>query len=209
MTEKKPPLPMRPDGPVGRAFGWIMEQANAPSYRLVLETLSPKPGDAILEIGFGTGAFLELCAKSARPGLLAGLDPAGTMLEVAQQRLHPYACDTAFDLRLGTDVDIGWPSATFDCAVALHSFQFWEDPARTLGKVLHCLKPDALICLCLRNHGERAPEWLPNPLSRSPREPESTAELLEAAGFADVEIRNRGKHSTLVVARAPPATARK
>ena len=120
MTDKGLPLAMRPDGPLGRSFGWVMERMNAPVYRQMLDALALEKAEAILEIGFGTGAFLELCARATRPRLLAGVDPARTMLEVAQERLRRFEPDTLIDLRLGTDNGLDWPEATFDSVIALH-----------------------------------------------------------------------------------------
>ncbi len=200
MTDKGLPLAMRPDGPLGRSFGWVMERMNAPVYRQMLDALALEKAEAILEIGFGTGAFLELCARATRPRLLAGVDPARTMLEVAQERLRRFEPDTLIDLRLGTDNGLDWPEATFDSVIALHSFQFWEDPAQTLRTLGKRMAPGGRLGLCLRNHGDNPPDWLPNPLSRAPGETGATVELLQEVGFASIRARSLGSHSTLVLA---------
>ena len=47
------PLPMRPEGVAGRAFGLVMEWINQPAYRAAVRLLAPAPDERFLEIGFG------------------------------------------------------------------------------------------------------------------------------------------------------------
>ncbi len=200
MADKRLPLAMRPDGPLGKSFGWVMERMNAPAYRMTLKALAPEAGQSILEIGFGTGAFLERLAQSAAPRLLAGVDPAGTMLEVASARLRAHPLDCQLDLRQGTDRDLDWPDASFDRVAALHSFQFWESPESTLCRIRSLLAQSGLLCLCLRRHGQTPPDWLPNSLSRSPDETIAVVSLLAATGYTGVQVKSTDQHSVIVTA---------
>lgn len=179
------PLPMRPQGVVGRLFGLVMERLNAPAYRRVLELVAPRDGDHLLEIGFGTGRLVELLVTAAPGVRVAGVDPTPTMLEVARARRAVRAAGARVDLRLGGDVPLPWPARHFDGAAALHCFQFWLDPERSLAELRRVLKPGGRVVLVLRDHSRRPPAWLPNPLSRGGREVDAARELLSAAGFAD------------------------
>ena len=186
MTRSKspaPPLPMRPQGAAGRAFGVLMEALNGPAYAYALNLLAVEPASDVLEIGFGTGRMLELML-AATSGRICGVDPTPTMLAVARKRPALRRARARVDLRLGGDADLGWPSASFDRIVALHSFQFWPEPAATAPRLFTLLRPGGRLVLVLRLHrGGGASDWLPNPLSRGPDEQSAAARLFEAAGF--------------------------
>ncbi len=193
------PLPMRPQGLRGRIFGVLMERLNAGAYRRALDALAPKPGERLLEIGFGTGRFAELALVAAPDVTVAGVDPAETMVEVAKARRGVRAAGARADLRHGVDVPLPWSDDAFDAAVALHSFQFWPDPGRTLRELRRVLVPGGRLVIVLRDHARRAPDWLPNPISRSGDEAGGLRKLLGECGF---EVESAGGESEVpIVAR--------
>ena len=184
MTKTKAaPLPMRPQGVAGRAFGVLMEAMNAPAYAYALELLALSPADDVLEIGFGTGRMLDMMLARTT-GRVCGVDPTPTMLAVAKGRPAVRRAKDRVDLRLGGDTDLDWPPASFDRIVALHSFQFWPDPAATAPRLHALLRPGGRLVLVLRDHRSGASDWLPNPLSREAHERVAAARLFTAAGFA-------------------------
>lgn len=192
---------MRPQGLAGRLFGVVMERLNEPAYRRALEELAPSRGERLLEIGFGTGRLVELLLEAAFGVTVAGVDPTPTMLEVARARPRVAAAGDRADLRLGDAQSLPWPDAHFDAALALHSFQFWVEPAAALAEIARVLRPSGRLLLVLRHHGSRAPDWLPNPASRSGHEPEAARELLAGAGFRDVSERPAAGRSRILLAR--------
>ncbi|MEO1473555.1 MAG: class I SAM-dependent methyltransferase [Pseudomonadota bacterium] len=162
-----------------------MERVNAPTYSTLLAEIDLRPADALLEIGFGTGAFLRLAADRLQQGFLAGVDPSPLMLKMTKKKLQQ--TKIAFEVRLGDDQNLDWTEHKFDHVVALHSFQFWHDPASTLDRISYLLKPNGDLWLCLRNHEDNPPDWLPNPISRSRHEVSETLDLLKRLGFQAVQ----------------------
>ena len=184
-SASKPPLPMRPEGLAGRLFGLVMERLNAPAYRRAVELLAPRAGERVLEVGFGTGRLVEGLLAAAPGVQVAGVDPTPTMVATASRRRAVRDAGDRVDLRLGTDAALPWPAHSFDASAAVHSFQFWPDPARSLAELRRVLAPRGRLLLVLRDHSRRAPAWLPNPISRSGHEAEAALGLLTEAGFAD------------------------
>lgn len=193
------PQAMRPSGLIGRPFGWLMEMLNRPVYRAVFAALDPPPRCSLLEIGFGTGGFLELFAERAEPVRVAGVDPSELMLDTARARLARYP-GIADGLFLGDDRSIAELSGTFDYIVSIHAFQFWEDPEYTLGQARQLANPGGRICLALRRHKQPAPPWLPNALSRRADEAEATCTLLRKTGFRNPQIVKTLAHTILLMA---------
>jgi SAM-dependent methyltransferase len=95
-------------------------------------------------------------------------------------------------LSLGGDTDLDEPPASLDRIVALHSFQFWADPAASVWRLRELLRPGGRLVLVLRDHSRGGADWLPNPLSRGTDESEATRRLLAESGF-EARLERRGR----------------
>jgi ubiquinone/menaquinone biosynthesis C-methylase UbiE len=118
---------------------------------------------------------------------VAGVDPTATMVKTALNRLIKKGLDNRIELRQGTDDSLPWGNNQFDAIVAIHCFQFWQDPDRSLAEISRVLLPQGRIIIVFRDHSNKAPDWLPNPLSRSGKEVELAIELLSKYGYTVVE----------------------
>jgi len=181
-----------------------MEKINERAYREALNLLHPLQSERVLEIGYGTGRFVELLLRACNSCYIAGVDPTSTMVRVANSRRAIAANTDRLDLRCGDASALPWTNDSFDAIVAIHSFQFWSDPARALDEIRRVLKTSGRIVLILRDHAKRAPAWLPNPISRSGAEVKAAANLLVRHGFDVIEHSTKSSpalvgylHSTL------------
>jgi ubiquinone/menaquinone biosynthesis C-methylase UbiE len=185
-------LPQSPSGFMGKLFGKLMEWTNADAYHKALQVLDPSDNDRFLEIGFGTGCFAEMLLSTTTNTFVAGIDPTETMVKTALNRCIKKGLGNRIDLRQGTDDFLLWGDRQFDAIIAIHSFQFWQDPDRSLTEISRVLLPQGRIIIVFRDHSNRAPDWLPNPLSRSGKEVDLAIELLEKHGYTVVEYRSAG-----------------
>ena len=189
---------MRPHGVGGRLFAVAMEWINTAAYHRAAELIGPSAGDRVLEVGFGTGALLTMLAPRVSGGLLAGVDPSELMVRQTRARLARFASTVQLDIRQGTDRDLSWPDASFDCIAALHSFQFWPDPEAALQRIRALLRPTGRLLLVLRSHAQHRPDGLPNAISRSADELGGVIQALVRAGFGRVErLDNVGSSAVL------------
>jgi len=75
--------------------------------------LDPRPGERILEIGFGTGSsIVPIAAAVGASGQVAGIDISPGMKAVAEQRLRAANLPTPVDLRVAAvpPLPFGWQS---------------------------------------------------------------------------------------------------
>lgn len=202
MSAGAPSQAMRPHGIVGRLFAILMERMNERAYRWTVDRLRTEGPQSLYEIGFGTGRMLELAVQRLGVQRLRGVDPSDLMVSAATRRLRRFKRKVDVDLRIGDDTAPFWQSETFDAIAALHSFQFWSDPARTLAALREQLSAKGRLVLVLRQHGKNPPQWLPNPISRSGTEIVGARAALAAAGFRIVheETIDRASHGIVAAA---------
>lgn len=195
---------MMPHGWAGRIFGKSMDLLNRHAFKAAAKGLAVQPGDSILEIGFGTGALVQMLSERSAVSFVAGVDPSPLMLETASRRNRRAIASGRVKLRSGDASRLDWPDETFNKVCAVHSFQFWADPDECLREVYRVLRPGGLLLLILRNHrGGEADAWLPNPISRAADETAGALDALKSCGFVSCESPRRTRNSPIITARKP------
>jgi SAM-dependent methyltransferase len=114
-----------------RPADWALsEDQQLPTYEEALRRVGLRPGQLVLDIGCGVGAFLRLVAeRGARP---FGLDASQALLDVARERV-PDA-----ELRVGEMEALPYDGDTFDLVCGFSSFFFANDivaAVREAGRV--------------------------------------------------------------------------
>jgi SAM-dependent methyltransferase len=159
------------------------------------------PGDAVLDIGCGTGLTTREAARAAAPGLVVGVDVSGRMLERARQLT---AAERLGNVRyeLGDAQVHRFEPAGFDVAISRFGTMFFSDPAAAFANIAAALRPGARLVLLVwqrREHNEWAraidaalgdaaqpPQPGSDPFSLG--DADVTASLLEDAGFDGVRF---------------------
>jgi ubiquinone/menaquinone biosynthesis C-methylase UbiE len=100
------------------------EDQQLPTYEEALRRVGLVPGQRVLDVGCGTGAFLRLVAE--RGGVPFGLDASEALLEIARERV-PGA-----DLRAGDMEFMPYEDHSFDLVTGFNSFFFAADLVRAL-----------------------------------------------------------------------------
>lgn len=180
-------LPQSPSGFTGKLFGRLMELTNTDAYQKTIQALAPSDNERFLEIGFGTGYCAQMLLSATTGTFVAGVDPTETMVKTARSRLIKKGLGDRIDIRQGTDDSLPWRDGYFDAVVAIHSFQFWSDPHKSIIEINRILKPQGRIIIAFRDHSTRAPDRLPNPISRSGREIDAAISLLAKHGYQTTE----------------------
>jgi ubiquinone/menaquinone biosynthesis C-methylase UbiE len=114
-----------------RAADWALsEDQQTPTYEAALSRVELKPGQSVLDIGCGVGAFLRLVAeRGARP---FGLDASRELLKIARRRLPDG------DLRVGDMEALPYEDNSFDLVTGFNSFFFADD----IGRAWRQERPD-------------------------------------------------------------------
>jgi ubiquinone/menaquinone biosynthesis C-methylase UbiE len=102
----------------------------------------PKEEMSILDVGCGTGSYLEFYKRYKCK--LFGIDTSPAMLEVAKQRLGEGA-----ELYLGSATDMPYPGHSFDLVVSMLVLHEMDHPIRlaVLDEIKRVLKPNGRLLL--------------------------------------------------------------
>lgn len=116
-----------------------------------LEKLSARPGETILEIGFGTGHCLVALAKSVGPtGRVIGLDISDGMLAIARERLQKEGLNDWADLHLGDATNLGFIDASSLNGIFMSfTLELFDNPEipRVLQECHRVLKPGGRLAV--------------------------------------------------------------
>ncbi len=163
-----------------------------------LVDLAAFAGDAsLLDVACGRGAVM-LAALERGIDRLTGIDVSPTMIEHAAADLRA-AGVTDVDLRVMDAEDLEFPDARFDALTAAFALFFLPDPARAAAEFQRVLRPGGIVAVS--TWGREDERWsfedglltsAGSPRQRALQEPfdraDDVAELLHAAGFADLQL---------------------
>ncbi|PCK80192.1 class I SAM-dependent methyltransferase [Rhizobium sophoriradicis] len=158
-------------------------------------------GDRVLDIGCGAGQTTREAARAATQGEAVGVDVSAEMLEVARRRSAAEGLRNVVFEQADAQSH-AFPRAGFDLCISRFGVMFFADPAAAFANIGRAMRPGGRIVWMVWQSQERnawsgairqalAPETAtspgaPNPFSLG--DPTVATELLNAAGFASIDI---------------------
>jgi SAM-dependent methyltransferase len=123
-----------------RPADWALsEDQQVPTYEDALARVGLEPGQLVLDIGCGAGAFLQLVTE--RGARAFGLDASDALLDLARTRV-PDA-----DLRVGDMEALPYDDDTFDLVTSFNAFFFANDVVAALREAGRVAKPGAAVVI--------------------------------------------------------------
>jgi ubiquinone/menaquinone biosynthesis C-methylase UbiE len=129
----------------GRAWGlraqdWSeVEAQQRPTYEAAITLAGIRPGDSVLDVGCGSGAFLRIAADNG--AAVHGLDASHDLLAIARERV-PEA-----ELAEGDLQQLPYDDDGFDAVCGFNSFFFAEDMVAALREAGRVAKPGAPVVI--------------------------------------------------------------
>jgi ubiquinone/menaquinone biosynthesis C-methylase UbiE len=123
-------------------IGFLVRQYET---ELILNLLSPKRGEFVLDAGCGTGIFtLDILSSGSK---VIGLDLSLPMLERAEKRLKGYP----FQIVLADMLNLPFPESSFDKVTSVTALGFIEDGKAAVGELFRVTKRGGRIVVATLN----------------------------------------------------------
>lgn len=140
-----------PRGVAGWFIGNLMAVKNGRRSHSVLGELDARPGEKVLEVGFGPGVDVaRVLAAVGDAGAIAGVDISETMVAQARRRNRAAYDRGRADLRLGSVSALPFPSSSFDAAFSINTAQFWPELVRGLAELGRVVRPGGRILIAVQ-----------------------------------------------------------
>jgi SAM-dependent methyltransferase len=184
----------------------LLDRQLEPLGNRAIDTLAPRPGDRILDVGCGTGqTSLALAARVGAKGSVLGVDISAPMLGIAQRRAEAAGLSQARFVEADAQT-FPFEAGAFDGVFSRFGVMFFADPVAAFANIRRALKADGrLAFICWRAAAENP--WMTPPIGSAladmpppPRpepgapgpfgfaEPDRVRTILSEAGFTDVAV---------------------
>ena len=121
----------------------------------LLDSVSPQPGERVLDLACGTGVVARMAAPMVRPGgNLLGVDLNGAQIATAR------TMDPSIDWREGDAGALSFADGEFDLVVCQQGFQFFPDRVQAVKEIHRVLKPGGRVGISVWSSIEASPGYL-------------------------------------------------
>lgn len=173
-----------PHGFVGKVCCIIMNMINKQMYQNTVAMIELRPGEKILDIGYGNGFLLQQLYKKQKADLY-GIDISEDMKEQAEKRNKKAAENGQLFLQVGDCCDLPFSDNMFYGVTSVNTVYFWSDTVKGLSEIRRVLKPGCSFCNAVYTK-----EWL-DKLSYTKKgfkkfSPQELTELGKKAGFEKI-----------------------
>jgi ubiquinone/menaquinone biosynthesis C-methylase UbiE len=129
---------------LSRWYDWLAASSERPLAELGLKKLKVRPGESVLEIGFGTGhALLALAAAAGETSRVVGIDLSPGMFKVASQKIARAKLSQRITLVQGDAAALPFETDSFDVIFTSFTLELFDTPEipTVLAECWRVLKP--------------------------------------------------------------------
>lgn len=162
----------------------IMIKGNKANYERPIKDLDLKPGDKLLEIGYGPGVGINMIARACSSYTIHGIDFSKLMYRRARKYNKQYLDDDAMVLQQGDFLNTAVVNNEYDKIYCLNVAYFWNELREPFKKVISLLKAGGTFHIYIADKEalKTAPDTVFNKYSR-----EQVVEALKSVGYGNVE----------------------
>jgi SAM-dependent methyltransferase len=134
----------------GDAYDPFMGRWSCELAPLLVKFAGVRNGDAVLDLGSGTGALTAAVAAVAPCGRVIGIDPAAPYVAFAQAR-HP---GDSIRFEVGDAQQLRFLDGSFDRTLSLLVLNFIPDPAKALDQMIRVTRPGGTVTAAVWDYGQ-------------------------------------------------------
>src|SRR5262245_45436940 len=135
---------------LGEAYNAFMGRWSARLAPLLVEFAGVADGDAVLDVGCGTGSLSAAVAAAAPSSRIAGIDRSEPYVAVARAR-----DDTRrVTFEIGDAQQLPFEDASFDRTLSMLILNFIPDPDQALREMMRVTRPSGTVAAAVWDYGE-------------------------------------------------------
>jgi len=133
----------------GDAYERFMGRWSRQLAPLLVQFAGVRDGDAVLDIGSGTGALAAAVARAAPSGRVLGIEPAGSYVAFARAR---HGGDR-IRFETGDAQRLQLEDSTFDRTLSLLVLNFIPDPGKAVDEMVRVTRPGGAVAAAVWDYG--------------------------------------------------------
>jgi ubiquinone/menaquinone biosynthesis C-methylase UbiE len=148
-------------------YGKILTPILKRYYNIMINEISGKKVEKLLDVGCGPGKVVTSLAKAMSNTYFYCVDPSPSMLKIAKKNAHKYAIENRINIAIGSSREIPF-NEKFDAIISSFSYHHWKDRDKSLQNLVKYLNNGGFIYIYeydndigkLKNsHGVSEEEW--------------------------------------------------
>ena len=185
-----------PKGFLGRCMLRFMNFGHAPLTNWGLDHVEFSDGMVMLDIGCGGGATLKRLLKRSPEGMVYGIDISEESV-VKAKNVNKQLLNKQVFVQQGSADSLPWEDQKYDVVTAVETVYFWPNLPQCFQEVKRVLKPGGQFAIMLEViEGDSI--WTNVVEGMTVYSPEMLKDMLEQAGFGDVEVfRKKPSYATI------------
>jgi ubiquinone/menaquinone biosynthesis C-methylase UbiE len=135
----------KPTGFFGKILAKGMARGHKEFYKNALKAINPKKNDKYLEIGFGSGIFINKYISHV--SRIAGIDHSEDMVRLASKINKKLVESGKAEFIQGKASLLPWADNEFTVVAAIETFFFINETEKTLKEIFRILKPEGRLII--------------------------------------------------------------
>jgi ubiquinone/menaquinone biosynthesis C-methylase UbiE len=154
---------------------------------LMATELDLRSDDDVLDVGCGSGGFLQHAAGRVR--YVAGLDMSEIQVEMGRERLRDQIDGRAAELVLGDAEALPWRDGRFSAIASLNCLKFVADPDRALSEMHRVLRAGGRVAILVDPEPPDSKSGTVDAYGQRQWRADDAKQMMEKAGFVDVSVK--------------------
>jgi ubiquinone/menaquinone biosynthesis C-methylase UbiE len=114
---------------IAGVYDLLADRAEQPVRQMALEMLDARPGERILEIGFGTGhSLIDLARAVGTSGKVYGIDLSEKMARIARRRVRNAGLQERIEIVCGDALHLPQPDGSVDGVFMCFTLELFDTP---------------------------------------------------------------------------------